>query len=225
MADAKKAPPKVSFEDENTKLISFLVMLILIGALVTRVTVLLERNPGFEPDSIANQTATYFTTHILPILNIISFVFSSLFIFGIAWSIIKLTALNKELNAKYHPVKKPGESLFETAELARDPQNRKWERVLSHLNTQNPNDWKFAILEADIMLADLLDVLQYKGATIAEKLKLVEPSDFKTLELAWEAHKIRNTIAHEGADFVLSEREARRVIALYREVFEEFQII
>jgi hypothetical protein len=67
--------------------------------------------------------------------------------------------------------------------------------------------------------------LGYSGETIAEKLKAVEPSDFITIESAWEAHKIRNVIAHEGADFILSEREARRIIDLYRAVFKEFGII
>jgi hypothetical protein len=47
----------------------------------------------------------------------------------------------------------------------------------------------------------------------------------KTLNQAWEAHKIRNAIAHQGADFLLSEREAKRVVSLYREVFQEFDYI
>ncbi|MDP3661359.1 MAG: hypothetical protein Q8R17_00665 [bacterium] len=105
------------------------------------------------------------------------------------------------------------------------PRNPKWEKVQAHINSENAGDWRLAILEADILLDELLDALKYRGESIGEKLKKIEPSDFTTLNLAWEAHKIRNHIAHEGSEFLLSDREAKRVIKLYEEVFKEFQYI
>lgn len=106
-----------------------------------------------------------------------------------------------------------------------DKQNNKWLQVERHMSSENPSDWKLAILEADIMLAEMLDKFGLSGETIAEKLKMVEKGDFKTIEQAWEGHKIRNAIAHEGSDFLISQREARRVIDLFKQVFEEFKII
>ena len=103
--------------------------------------------------------------------------------------------------------------------------NPHWERILSHIESMNENDWRLAILEADIMLSGLLDNLGLPGDTIGDKLKAVEKSDFLSVDRAWEAHKIRNLIAHEGISFSLNQREARRVIELYRIVFEEFQMI
>lgn len=105
------------------------------------------------------------------------------------------------------------------------PKNAKWEKVLDHIHSNNPNDWKAAIIEADIMLDELLTVLNYHGDSIGTKLKAVEPSDFDTLQSAWEAHKVRNQIAHEGSEFVLSERDAKRTISFYKAVFEEFEFI
>ena len=61
--------------------------------------------------------------------------------------------------------------------------------------------------------------------TIGEKMKAIEKSDFLSIDLAWEAHKIRNSIAHIGSNFELNEREAKRAIALFETVFREFQII
>jgi len=103
--------------------------------------------------------------------------------------------------------------------------NHQWERILNHIESLNENDWRLAILEADIMLAGLLDAMSLPGDTVAEKLKAVEVSDFTTVENAWEAHRIRNQVVHEGSSFMLNEREARRVIELYGSVFSEFQII
>ena len=65
----------------------------------------------------------------------------------------------------------------------------------------------------------------YRGESIGEQLKGVEKSDFTTIDDAWEAHKVRNLIAHEGANFLLSDREAKRVIGLYKNVFQEFHFI
>lgn len=103
--------------------------------------------------------------------------------------------------------------------------NQKWESVQKHMASDNPAEWRLAILEADIMLDAILDKMGYQGDSIGDKLKGIEKSDFLTLDLAWEAHKVRNQIAHQGSEFQLNERDARRVIDLYRQVFEEFYYI
>ncbi len=103
--------------------------------------------------------------------------------------------------------------------------NTRWEKIVTDINSKNSGDWRLAILEADIVLDEMLSKMGYHGETLSDKLKAVEPSDFLTLNSAWEAHKIRNAIAHAGSDFLISEREARRVIGLYEAVFKEFHFI
>ncbi len=99
-----------------------------------------------------------------------------------------------------------------------------WASILEKLNSDNSSDWKVAIIEADNMLEELVTRMGYEGVNLGEKLKSVEPSDFLTLQDAWEAHKVRNAIAHEGG-YELSKREARRVINLFERVFREFHFI
>ena len=103
--------------------------------------------------------------------------------------------------------------------------NLQWERILAHTESLSESDWRLAILEADIMLSDMLEKLALPGETISEKLKSVEKSDFTTIDSAWEGHKVRNQIAHEGASFMLNHRETKRVISLFETVFKEFRII
>jgi hypothetical protein len=100
--------------------------------------------------------------------------------------------------------------------------NERWQRVISHIESENPADWRLAIIEADIILEEMLQKMGYKGAGVGDMLKTAERSDFTTLDYAWEAHKARNNIAHQGADFVMSHEEAKRIITLFRWVFEEF---
>lgn len=103
--------------------------------------------------------------------------------------------------------------------------NPRWEHVLAMASSESPGEWRLAILEADTMLDELTRSMSYRGDNLGERLKNIEKSDFNTLDLAWEAHKVRNQIAHTGSDFILTSREAKRIIGLYRQVFEEFDYV
>ncbi|HVV38931.1 MAG TPA: hypothetical protein VHD31_01235 [Candidatus Paceibacterota bacterium] len=105
------------------------------------------------------------------------------------------------------------------------PKNAQWERVHTLANSPNESDWRRAILEADIMLGDMLTQLGYRGKEVGEKLRDANPLQFTTLDLAWKAHKVRNDIAHGGESFQLTSRDANATIDLYRRVFEEFSYI
>ena len=107
----------------------------------------------------------------------------------------------------------------------KDPMKEKWEKIIRLSESDNSSDWRLAIIEADIILDNLLEKLQLPGETMGDKLKAVEKSDFLTIEEAWEAHKARNMIAHEGSDFLINQREIRRIISLYEAVFREFRLI
>lgn len=111
---------------------------------------------------------------------------------------------------------------FETTPVT----NPKWQQVQTYMLANSHVEWRQAILEADIMLDEMLTKIGYAGESVGEKLKNVEESDFVTLQKAWEAHKVRNRIAHGGANEVkLDRREAERVIGLYEQVFTEFYYI
>ncbi len=101
----------------------------------------------------------------------------------------------------------------------------KWRMVVKHIASRNPSDWKIAIIEADTILDVLVDRSGFPGATLGERLKNADPGVFRTLSFAKEAHAVRNKIAHEGSSFTLSERDAKRAIQQYEEVFREFNYI
>jgi hypothetical protein len=155
-----------------------------------------------------------------------------LFSFSFILSIVLLVVLVWTSNNIIHIRKKMHENLDLTVieKVTKDFSapvivNDKWQGVITHINSTNSSDWKLAILECDIILSDLLEKMGYMQESISEKLKAVEPSDFTSIECAWEAHKIRNKIAHDGSDFMINEREAKRVIGLYEVVFREFEYI
>lgn len=115
--------------------------------------------------------------------------------------------------------------LSSNTEVAKSKLQERWEKIVANSESTNSSDWRLAVIEADIMLDELLEKLQLPGDTMGDKLKAVEKSDFNTIDNAWEAHKFRNMIAHEGQNFLVNQREIRRIIALYESVFKEFSII
>ncbi len=103
--------------------------------------------------------------------------------------------------------------------------NTRWAHIEELMTSGTASDSRQAIIEADIMLGDLLTKQGYRGESIGEQLKQVDPPNFATLEQAWSAHKVRNDIAHQGSAFDLSPVLAQRTIAQYENVFREFKVI
>lgn len=147
-------------------------------------------------------------------------VFFSLF-FG-AWLVYCIVRIYQHKRAHYLHIQHIQHSV-----AAHDvPQTRlRWDRVMEQAYSENEQNWRLAILEADIMLNELLDYLGYRGETMADKMRQVEKVDFKSIDLAWEAHRLRNQIAHQSADHPLSAREVRRVVGLYEQIFREFSFV
>ncbi len=152
---------------------------------------------------------------LVGLVRILIFVFCILAIVGIFYLVRELTKLRVTER----------KSLYVERTIPEPPKNPQWQIVLTHIESTNQNDWRQAILEADIILSSLLDTMFLPGETIGDKLKSVEKADFRTIDNAWEAHKTRNQIAHEGSNFKIDQKEAKRVVDLYRSVFEEFSII
>ncbi len=171
--------------------------------------------------SIFFDNLPYYLINIFARFTIFSIFFCTALIVLIIIYIIKEDKIRNKIMQKV--LVKAG--LEENNKIDSRMENPKWKLVEEHINSDDSNKWKLAILEADIILSEMLERLSLPGESVGEKLKAVESSDFDTIEQAWEAHKIRNVIAHQGSDFILNQREAKRIIGLYSEVFKEFEII
>ncbi len=143
----------------------------------------------------------------------------ALVLFGFSiWFGLRAGDVHHEEDEKYAPL--------HIEEIEAKEKMVQWQVVLNHINSESPAEWKLAILEADNMLDSILESEGYRGETIGEKLKVVDPGDLASYNEAWEAHKVRNQIAHEGAatmDF--SKKMARDTIMKFEKVFKELGYI
>lgn len=215
MADKKEAP-KVDMVVDVGFVIVVSIFIVLLWTTILNY-LLLSRFGSY--DDIWRAFVEWFLKYLWPIIILLSVIITILAIVGIAYNYKRLLKLNEAEDKIFNPQDVP---LVEEVEMEK---NKKWEAVVAHINSTNSSDWRLAIIEADVMLDELLRTQGYQGDSIGEMLKAVERSDMTTLDHAWEAHKVRNEVVHSGAEYPLNEREAKRVIALFESVFREFNII
>jgi len=162
---------------------------------------------------LGDSGGAYLYQFLLTALSVLSIVFITMTIYAV----VRIREIRKAENEKFH--------FAEPAPHDGGEKRERWEVVQEHINSDRPADWRLAIIEADTILEEMVKKMGYEGESLGERLKAVEPSDFTNIQSAWEAHKVRNQIAHEGVGFELTQREARRVVGLYEQVFSEFEYI
>lgn len=186
-------------------------------------------NPEYLFENLVEFLGYIFNSKTFDILYIILSVLSIFFLAIIIYVTIRMFEIRKkehvhlqhELEEYAHDQALKKKKLQEEGGF----KNERWKKVLDYLFSANENDWKLAIIEADSMLFDLLGQMGFKSDNLGDRLKEANQANFKNINLAWEVHNIRNKIAHEGSSFELSLHEAKRVIALYEQIFQEFGYI
>ena len=104
------------------------------------------------------------------------------------------------------------------------PFGSRWDEVKRHLDSTKEAEWKFAVIEADSLIDYVLKSSGYSGDTMGERLKNIDKTQIVTLDGLWEAHKIRNRLAHD-ASYFLRYGEAKRAVQLYEKTLKELQAL
>ena len=160
--------------------------------------------------------------HTWTVVGILSVCISVLCIAIIIFSLVRLFEIQaydkKEIDHEIH------KALLRDQETSRN-ENPRWHYVLTLVESPNESDWRVAVIEADNMLEEILKERGFQGDTLSELLEGAKSSGILTIQNAWDAHLIRNKIAHEGSNFPLSQIEARRVVKMFQNVFEELRAI
>ena len=175
---------------------------------------------GIESTSSAFSNFIDFLSTFWSVFTVLSWLLSALLIFGLIYAYIR----GSQLDQIQHEGVLKNEQLY--AELyGTHTANQRWDDVVTHIASDNPSEWRLAVIEADIMLEEVLEAAGYAGTSISERLKSISPQALETLDQAWEAHLVRNKIAHQGADFVLTKKIAQTAVNQYQMVFTEFGVL
>ncbi len=151
--------------------------------------------------------------HIWLLVTILAYLFTLVAIGVLVYTTMRIYQIRKEEEPKYTTVTLEEED--------RRVDHARWAYIQQLIESGQESDWRSAIIEADIMLEEVLTQLGYEGNSVGERLKAVNPNHFQTIRNAWDAHMVRNDIAHQGSQYQLSEAVAHRTIANYAAVFQE----
>jgi len=190
------------------------LVLAMVGTAIQQFPEFLSQNLAGTQDYFAN----FSDTNLYGFLFVLAAGFSAACIAGTVYASMQLSAVRKAERADL-------KERTAAAISGEDTENKRWQKILSYAASDDHELWRLAIIEADVMLDEMLETMGYHEDTLGAKLRNVERADFRTIDAAWEAHKMRNVIAHEGATYDLKKREVEKTIDQYRRVFAEFEYI
>jgi hypothetical protein len=94
---------------------------------------------------------------------------------------------------------------------------QKWQQIEQMIAVDNELAYRAAIVEADKLLDYALKAKRLAGADLGGRLK-VAGYKFNT-EAAWQAHKVRNRLVHDG-DFHLTKAQAQAALINYKKALK-----
>lgn len=150
-------------------------------------------------------------------LKIFSFLFSVFLVIFIIFIIFKIRKnIEKSLLTVAESITAP--------DLPKKELDKKWQAIIERLEKNNESDYKMAIIEADNIFDDLLKRIGYEGEDMGDRLKQITKAQLANIDDLWQAHKVRNRIAHEP-NFKLTYSQAERAIEIYQRAMEDLEAL
>lgn len=113
---------------------------------------------------------------------------------------------------------------FEESET---PNARKetWGSVKRRLDSGSDDDWELAVVEADIIVENIMERIGFRGLTLGDKIKSIDERNFANLKNLWEAHTARIKIDIGGHDYKITKEEAKEALDKYEKALKELKYL
>lgn len=101
---------------------------------------------------------------------------------------------------------------------------RAWKQIQKRLKAGDANNLKLAVLEADRILDEILNLAGYPGDNLNEWLENTTVAQIPNIEELRQVHKVRDRLVAEP-DFTLTLGEAEIAINIYKKTFVDLGLI
>ena len=91
---------------------------------------------------------------------------------------------------------------------------KQWEKIRKKITSGSESDYKLAVIDADDLLAEVLENGGYDGKDFEESIKKAGKMIAPILEDVLEAHQVRNSIVY-NPDFKLPVDQAKKLLGIY----------
>jgi hypothetical protein len=102
--------------------------------------------------------------------------------------------------------------------------NKKWLLIQERLKRGDDANLKLAIIEADNIFDDILKQMGLPGVDMTERLRQFEPQELKSVNLVWEAHRLRNQIVQDPT-MQISGEQAEQAVQNYETAMKELEYL
>ena len=153
----------------------------------------------------------------LNILQLICAILIIFFLFKLSGYILEYKHWTHKMEMWYVGKYKPEEEKSESI----SPERERYGRAKLHIESQYKEEWKIGVIELDNLLRDLLKAKGYNGETVADLLDDATKKGMRSVNSAWEGHRVRNRVVHEGLKYDFPKEEALKILRKYTEAFSE----
>jgi hypothetical protein len=99
----------------------------------------------------------------------------------------------------------------------------RWMQIEQQLKKDQPSSYHLVVLNADKLLDQALRERGVRGTTMGERMKTLKDT-WSNANTVWNAHKLRNQIAHE-TEVNVSYDDARRALAGFKQALKDIGAI
>jgi hypothetical protein len=155
--------------------------------------------------------------------QLIGLILSLVFLAGIIYLARKLDSYSHQKTDKYRSLES-GQAAIQAETKGRDEALKAWKDVLEKIQSKNSSDWVLAVIQADAIFDGILKRMGLPGETMGERLQTLDASKLASLQEVWDAHKLRNRIAHTPAT-MLRHDELESAVEKYKKALKELEYI
>jgi len=158
----------------------------------------------------------FFDSRLFVVLQVLGGLVSLIFLAGIIILIKKGGAFDRHMNHL--------KIAWKATPIPRHKMGKRWISIKKEMDTEDPENWRAAIIDADLMLDEVLSKIGYEGDNIDQRLQNILPEQFPSLEEAWKAHRVRDFLV-EDPSYPLSRKVADATMEIYKNIFLETGLI
>ncbi len=121
-------------------------------------------------------------------------------------------------------IKEAVEEALEAGRLPKTRFQKEWDTVISKVESNNPEDYKEAVVLAERLFERVLKLAEFSGENLEKRLEKVPENqlEFKE-EIIW-AHNLRNKIL-SNANLEVAHEEAKRAVDIFQRGLRELNVL
>ena len=116
----------------------------------------------------------------------------------------------------------------QTGSSVRKPSKKKerqvWADIMMRLESNDENQFKAAILEADHFTYERMGFQGYHGSTFSERLAQIPPGSFRAIDAVHVAHRLSNAIIKKE-NVTMTKEQALNTLKIYEQFLKDIDVI